>query len=180
MELDKPITIAVLLFIILVLSFYLVLPKYKEFQVILEDLGKREAEFTGKDAYFIEVTRTHKELMLYKENLEKIDIALPKKFSFASLLNFLHKETTAVGLILENVSVSKADVGTTTGIKEIGLSLQLFGSYVPLEQFIRSLENSARLIEGENISFLVAKPTAEDKESGKSYPISLDIKVYSY
>ena len=181
MELDKPITIAVILFIILVLSFYLVLPKYQELQGLLTTLGEREAEFTGKSAYFIEVTRVHKELMLYKDNLEKIDTALPKKFSLATILNFLYKKSGESGLIFQGISVNKAiSAGISTGVKEINLSMQILGSYTSLEKFINSLENSARIIEGENIAFSVSTPTIENPQSQQSYPISLEIKVYSY
>lgn len=181
MELDKPITIAVILFIILVLSFYLVLPKYEEFKGLLTKMGEKEAEFEGKNAYFIEVTRIHKELMLYKENLEKIDAALPQKFSLATVVNFLYKKSSESGLIFRSVSVNKASkVGADTGVKEINISLQVLGSYTSLEKFINSLENSARLIEGENISFSVTKPTIQNPQPQQSYPISLEIKVYSY
>ena len=181
MELDKPISIAVILFIILVLSFYLVMPKYVEFQGLLTELGRKEAEFIGKDAYFIEVTRVHKELMLYKDNLEKIDIALPKKFSLATVLNFINKKSSENGIIIQGISVGKGNaVGTDTGVREIDLSLQLFGSYTSLEKFINILENSARLIEGEHISFSIATPTIENPVPQQSYPISLQLKVYSY
>lgn len=181
MELDKPITIAVILFIILVSSFYLVLPKYQEFQDLLTKVGEKEAEFTGKSAYFIEVTRVHKELMLYKDNLEKIDTALPQKFSLATILNFLYKKSSENGLLFQGVSVNKASpTGGDTGVKETSISLQILGSYTSLEKFINSLENSSRLIEGENIAFSVTPPTIESPQPPQNYPITLEIKVYSY
>jgi Tfp pilus assembly protein PilO len=181
MEFDKPITIAIILFIILVLSFYLVLPKYYEFQNLLTELGKKQAEFSAKSAYFIEVTRVHKELMLYKDDLEKIDTALPQKFSFSKILSFLNKKSSESGLILQSASVNKAAVvGAGTGIKEAKLSLQILGSYTSLEKFISSIENSARLIEGENVSFSIATPTVDNPVPSQSYPITLSIKVYSY
>lgn len=181
MELDKPITIAVILFAILVLSFYLVLPKYQEFQDLLTKLGQKEAEFEGKSAYFVEVTRVHKELMLYKDSLEKIDNALPKKFSLANMVNLLYKKSGESGLALVSASVSKAaSVGTDTGVKEMAVSLQVLGTYESLERLVGLLENSARLIEGENVSFSVPIPTAESFDAQKGYPISLEIKAYSY
>lgn len=181
MELDKPIAIAVMLFIILVLGFYLVLPKYRVFQDLLVRLGEKEAEYQGKAAYFVEVTKTYKELMQYQDSLKKIETALPDSFLTAPIINFFYQKGVENGLIIQKISISKGGQSSVnTKMKETNISLSLFGSYAAFKTFLSSLERSARLIEGENISFAVTPPSLANPAMQETYPIKLDIKVYSY
>lgn len=181
MEIDKPIAIAVILFLVLVLSIYLVLPKYEQFQELLIKMGQKQAEFEGKDAYFIEVVNAYKTLILYQDSLDKIETALPEKTSLAALINFLRVKTLENGLVLQNIGISKtADSNLVAGIKETTLSVSLIGSYKPFENFLSSLEKSSRLIESGSFSFNVILPPKGSKQTQQTYPISLTIKVYSY
>ncbi len=181
MELDKPITIAVILFLVLVMIFYLVLPKYQAFQNILIEAGKKEAEFNSKNAYFVEITRVYKELMLYQDNLKKIETALPDKFSLASLVNFLYQKSAENGIILKRVTTGRGAINVKgDNLKEIYLTVEAFGSYPAFKNFISAIEKSSRLIEGENISFSLATPTIKNPEPSQTFPLTLQIKVYSY
>jgi len=181
MELDKPITIAIILFITLVLGFYLVLPKYKTFQGLLVKLGEKEAEYQGKAAYFVEVTKTYKELMQYQDSLKKIDTALPKSFLTAPLINFIYQKGLESGLIIQGISIAKGTQSNLDSkLKETNISLNLFGSYSAFKTFLSSLENSARLIETESISFSINPLSAGKSKIQETFPIKLSIKVYSY
>lgn len=181
MEIDRSIIIAIIIFITLVSIFYLVLPKYQELQDILLKVGEKETEFQSKDAYFIEVTSAYKGLMQYQDSLKKIETALPSKFSLPSLANFLYKKGVENGVVIKRISAGKSSpVGQETNVRETSLSLSIIGPYASLENFIASIEKSARLVEGENISFSVEFPTIENPQTSQSYPVDLEIKVYSY
>ncbi|MBU4204588.1 hypothetical protein KKH26_00165, partial [Patescibacteria group bacterium] len=65
-------------------------------------------------------------------------------------------------------------------IKETNVSLNLFGSYNAFKSFLTSIEKSARLMEGGNISFSVTPPSLTSPLIQETYPIKLDIKAYSY
>jgi len=181
MEIDKPIAIAVILFVVLVLAFYVVLPKYKTFQDFLVKLGIKEAEFQGKSVYFVEVTNTYKELMQEQESLKKIETALPDKVSLSMLVNFLYKKSSENGVIIKQINISKiSSPSKESAIKETKLSLSLFGSYEAFKKFLDSVEKSARLIESDSFSFYVTPPSLENPVIVETFPIKLDIKVYSY
>lgn len=181
MEIDKPIAVAIMLFIVLVLAFYLVTPKYKIFQDLLIKLGAKEAEFQGKSAYFIEVTETYKELMQEQDSLKKIETALPDKLSLALLVNFLYKKSSENGIIIRQLSILKSSSpDKETGIKETNLSLNLFGSYEAFKKFLSSVEKSARLIEGEGFAFSITPSSLANPVVLETFPIKLDIKVRSY
>ena len=174
-SIDRPIAIAVMLFIILVLGFYLVAPKYQQFNDLQIKLSEKEAEFKGKAAYFLEVGDTFKKLRSYEEGLEKIDSALPSDPSIAFLIYFFQKKTLENGLIFQQVSFSGSSSANKRGeTKEIHFSLGLLGSYSAFKNFLSSLEKSARLVEVESISF------ASQRGTEQIYPFKLEIKVHSY
>ncbi len=175
MEIDRPIAIAVTLFIVLVLGFYLVAPEYQEFRDSQLELSKKEAEFEGREAYFLEVANTFRKLKIYEDELEKIDSALPASPSLASLIYFLQKKSAETGLILQAANLRKiSSIAKTSDIKETRFYLEFFGSYFAFKNFLSSLEKSARLIEVESVSFASLKDTDE------TYPFKLIIKTYSY
>lgn len=182
MEVDRAITIVILLFVTLILIFYLDLPKYNAFQDILTEVGKKDAEFKGKNAYYIEVTSVYKELELYEDSLKKMETALPEKFALSPLINLIYKEATGNGIIIQRIGTGKI-ASASSGVastSEISITLNIIGEYLALEKFLSALEDSARLIEGETVSFSVEIPTKEKPQPSKVYPVNLEIKVHSY
>jgi len=175
MKIDRPIAIAVILFIILVLGFYFVFPKYQEFKEIQLEVSEKEAEFKGRAEYFAEVGSTFKRLKDYEESLGKIEDALPPTPSLAPLIYFLQTKSSENGLIFRRANLlSVSLVSEKSDIKEITFSLEFFGSYPAFKNFLSSLEKSARLIEVESISFV------SQQESDQTYPFNLTIKIHSY
>ena len=181
MEIDKQIAISVILFLVLILVFYLVIPKYKSFQSFLVEIGIKEAEFKAKDAYFIEITKTYRELIQHKDNLEKIETALPDNPSLSSLINFLYQKGSEKGLIIKKVNIFQGKPSDAEKkFKEANISLDLFGSYVAFKGFLLAIEKSARLIDSQGFSFSVEIPSAEEPTIQESYSMKLNIKVYFY
>lgn len=180
-EIDRPIAIAVILFVVLILGFYLVLPKYQEFRELLVQLSNKEAEFQARDAYFVEVTKAYKELMQNQEALKKIESALPSRFSVATLVNLLSKKAAENGVIVEKITINKGTgVGTETNVYENNISLNLTSSYDSFKKFLVALEKSARLIEAERFSFAITPPTTQSPQVATLTSFTLSIKVYSY
>ena len=181
MEIDKPITTAVLLFLSLIAIFYLVMPKYDVYQNLLKQISIEEARYNGQDQYYSDIKKNYDQLMQYKDNLNKIDDAIPSKSAFSLLLNLLYKDSADSGIVIQNINAANSQqAGTGKTIKEITLSLNLFGSYAAFKNFLYSLEKSARLIESQNFNFSVAQPSKQNPNPEGVFPIKLDIKVHSY
>ncbi len=175
MTIDRPIAIALILFIVLILGFYLVVPKYQKFKEFQVELSEKEAEFKGRAAYFLGVSNTFRKLKNYEEALEKVDSALPLNPSLASLIYFFQIKSSENGLIFQKATLfSISLISKKSDIKEITFFLEFFGSYPAFKNFLSSLEKSARLIEVENISF------ASQVETEQTYPFKLTVKVHSY
>jgi len=172
---DRPIAIAVIVFLALLAGFYLTLPKYRQFRDLQTELSKKEAEYQSKAAYFSQVNYTLREIKKDPETLTKIDTALPEKFSLASLIYFLQKKTAENGLILKKATLTRASAaGTGSALKEASFSLELLGSYASLKNFLSALEKSSRLIEVGDISF------SSREKFQQTYSFNMIIKVNSY
>lgn len=189
MKVDRPITIAVIIFIIILLMYFFVVPKYYEFKDLQIKLGKAEAEYNAKFAYFSEVSKIFRELEDRQESLEKIENAMPPKPQLADLVYFFQQKGTESGLIVKNILLTKiSPVTSESSIKEIIFSLDVLGNYQSLKTFLSSLEGSSRLFEVGNISFgsqalnQLSSPQIQNPISKQKTPVvqSLTQQVYSF
>ncbi len=194
MTVDRPITIAVILFIILLLIFFLVAPKYQEFKFFQQKIGEKQAAYDAKFAYYSEIAKVYEQLMAKKDIVDKIDSAIPSNVSYGPLVYFFQKKGLENGLIVRGLFLTKASsINPESDIKEIIFSLDLLGGYSALKGFMSSLEKSARLFEISNISFgssVQAQATsallgAQSKNYApiqilQTYPFKLEVKTFSY
>ena len=180
MTIDRPIIIAVTLFVILLLIFFLVVPQYNTFKILQTQLAGKTAEFNAQHDYYSAIDATYLNLQGHKDDVVKIDDALPQNPVLANVVYFLQKTAGGNGLIIKDLFLSKSsstESGSGAGntVKDITFSIDLTGSYASLENFIVSLEKSSRIFEVTNISF--GSPSASAQQT---YSFSLQIKTYSY
>jgi Tfp pilus assembly protein PilO len=179
MQIDRPIAIALTLFAILILAFFFVSPQYQRFKSLQLDLGLKRAEFNAKYDYFSEITKTYYDIEARKDEVKKIDDALPVESNLGRLIYFLQKKTVESGIIIKSLFLSKASLsGEEGGVNEIVFSLNSMGSYSALGNFLASLEKSDRLFEVTNISF--SSGAAETSGAEQIYSFSLEIKTHTY
>jgi len=175
MQIDRFIAIAATFFVILLLLFFLVLPKYHEFKNLQLKLGEKLAEFNAEYEYFSEITKIHYDIESKKDSVEKIDDALPADSNFGRLVYFFQKKSMENGLIITSLFLNKAPlIGVGSDVKEIAFSLNLLGSYSSLQDFIVSLEKSSRLFDVTSISF------SYGGADNSLYSFNLEVKTYSY
>jgi Tfp pilus assembly protein PilO len=183
MEIDRPTAIAIILFVVLVLILYLVIPKFKEFKTVQTELGNIQTEFDAKYAYYAEVNRVYRELENYKDSLDKVETAIPAKASFGPIIYFFQKKSAENGLIIKGLFLTKVSLqNPESDIKEIVFSLDLLGNYRALKNFLYSLEKSARLFEVTNISFASQIPSVGPLQipTQQAYSFKLEVKAHSY
>jgi len=193
MEIDRPITIAVILFIILLLIFFLVVPKYHQFKDLQQKMGEKQTEFDAKFSYYSEIAKVYEQIMAKKDIVDKIDSAIPSNVSYGPLVYFFQKKGLENGLIVRGLSLTKVSpANPESDIKEIVFSLDLLGGYTAFKSFMSSLEKSARLFEVTNISFGSSASSISSTSSSVSpktpsliqilqtYPFKLEVKTYSY
>ncbi len=154
MRIDKTIISAIILFTILLLIYFLVYPEYQKFRKLQIDLGIKKAEYTAEFEYYAQISKIYHELKTHEEDLKIVDSALPSDPNLGKLIYFFQNQTEKNGLILKSIFLTKSSASSTKNTKkELSFSLSFMGTYSSLENFISSLEKSARIVEITNISF---------------------------
>ncbi len=165
------------LVIALVLVVVLVWPQYQKLQVLNSNIVNKKEELRSQEIYFSQVKEISTKLQEYSDALSKISSALPQDPSLVPLIIFLQTNTAQTGLIFKKIVLSGtpasgADKGSLT---EMQVIVQVSGSYKAFKDFLTLVENSARIIEVQNVS--VEIPSKESKES----PVfTLGLKTFSY
>ena len=178
MQVDRLITIALVIFIILLLVFFLVVPEYNIFRKLQTELGEKKAEFNAEYDYYSAIDKTYSELRSHEDDIKKIDDALPKTPDLGNLIYYLQETAKENGLMVKNLFLSKSSSNNdssniSNNVKDIVFSIDLLGSYKALERFMISLEKSSRIFEITNIYF--GSSSGSLLES-----FSLQIKTHSY
>jgi len=183
MHIDKPIVIALTLFVILLLIFFLVSPEYQKFKTLQAELGIKKAEYNAEFDYYSAIAQSYNKLIAYSKDIKKIDSALPSSPSLGKLIYNLQDQTEKSGLILKSLFLTKGLNSTTKeGVKEIAFSLNLIGNYSALENFISALEKSSKLFEITNISFGAGDMSSSEAQfqTQSIYSFSMQISTHTY
>lgn len=186
-----PIFIVVLFLIILTGGGLLIWPKTQESKTLQNDIKVKKGEIEQAKNYFKKLGELKIQMETdYLDELSKIGAALPSDASVAmpSFLKFLQETAGQAGLTLKSISPSSDVSATEEGIKELKVELSVEGSYAAFKNFLLALENSARLIEVESISFSlapaprpgVAFPQGLPPVGPSSSSFSVQIKAFSY
>jgi len=190
MQIDRPIAIALILFIIILLIFFLVWPQYQNFKALQTSLGEKKAEFNAEYDYYEAITKTYLDLQSRQDDISKIDNALPQDQELGKLVYYLQETATQNGIMVKDLFLSKsapasAQAGISNSVKDIIFSLDILGDYPSLEKFMIALERSARIFEITNISFGSGMQTSQGSsqsqfQTQQVYSFNLQIKTHSY
>jgi len=161
----------------LALAVFLAWPEYQKLQILNSDIENKKTELQSQETYFSQVKEISTQLQGYSDALAKISSALPKDPSLAALANFLQTNSAQTGLILKKIVLggTAAPSENKGFFTETRLVIQVSGSYEAFRNFLSLIENSARIIEVENVS--VEIPPQETKESPT---FTLNLKITSY
>ena len=192
MKIDRPIAIAVILFAIALLVFFLAAPEYNTFKKLQADLGEKKAQYNAEFDYYAEITKKYYELKNLEDDLKKVDNALPRDSDLGKLVYYFQKTATDSGMLVRDLFLSSSTAGSTdkkveSAIKEMVFSMSVMGNYSSLGSFLSSLEKSDRIFEIISISFSTdssAKLTEGAAIAGgqiqQIYNFNLQIKTHSY
>lgn len=167
---SKPYLIAIILALTLASTLFLVQPNYQKLQEVDFKVNQAQVRLENKEKYLAQLEDFSERLANYKQQLAKIDSALPSSPDLPSLFNFFQKITEGNDLVLTKVSLGSISSLKKGGpIKTIELDLSLFGSYSSFKDFLKIVEQSSRLIEVQGISF----NAPAEKEMSPSFDLKL-------
>jgi Tfp pilus assembly protein PilO len=169
-----PLVIIISFALVLILGGLILWPRFQDLRLLNRQIGEMQAQLQSQENYFSKLNDTKAEFKTYELELSKIDSALPDDPSLPSLLNFIQKACSQSGLVLKSISpFASSALEEKTQLQASQTSIQVSGPYSVFKNFLATLENSARLIEVENIAF--SSPQEENIIN-----FNLKIKVTSY
>lgn len=160
---NKLLSTVICLALALVVGLTLTWPKYQGLSVLWQNIEVKEEELQSKEDYYNQIKEINSELAKYTDALGKISSALPQTPALPSLFNFLQSSASQTGLVMEKIKL------TGLGEKEIRVTCEVLGEYPAFKDFLKALEESARLIEMEEIMFEAAEEIGE--------PIQFTVKI---
>ena len=176
---SRSILIICLLIILAAGIVFVLWPKLQDFGELRVQVLTKEKELEYKKEYFNKLNQILEKLKTeYAESVAKIDSAFPSDPSMPSLLKFLQSKASENGLILQEIKLGKS--GLLKGdarIRENEAVVSLIGSYPALKNFLFVIEQSARLIEVQSLSFPREKEITTQSEI---LNFDLAVKTYSY
>jgi len=172
----KTIYIVIFLLIALILGVVSIWPKYQELNATETEIRAKEIELQNTEEYYSDLEQTNLGLKEYTDGLAKIKTSLPSDPSLPSFLNFLQEKSSENGVVFKTINFisSPSPISGESKIKGTSLNVSFSAPYPAFKNFLSTLENSARLIEVESISF----SSPEEKE--KSFEFNLGLKIHSY
>jgi len=175
----------------LILNF-LVLPQYQNWQSVSSRVGELEKNIQTQKEYFQQIQEIAEDLKRNSSNLKKIEMGLPKNSSLPQLFHFIRKVNSEMGLSFQKIGKIETRENPQTKIKETLIDIVVVGDYSAFKNFLSKIENSARLIEVEKISFSFSQKEEIKKEEEKKrekektekespvFNFDLRIKVHHY
>jgi len=187
MELNKPITIILLVILTAVLVFLFVLPQYQVMREKQTGLSGKQALYNGQNIYYANIAKLIAGIEQRKEPLEKVSSSLPGELALAPLVYFFQEKAQETGSSVKSIvfldSSPATDVAAKTGkkVRSVSFSINLLGNYQSLKGFLLALEKSSRMFEVSTISFASPKDQQNPALSpGQSYDFKLQVKTYTY
>jgi len=164
---------------VLILAFLLIEPKYQDWQKEQTNVRQRERELANAKEVFAEIEVLRRALRDREEIINKIDSALPKDPSVASVFSYFQQRAQGTGVGIRSISlggVSDSRKKTTTpSIKEIDIDMELGARYPAFKRFLSVIEDSVRLFEISSIAFSSPRDPEED-----SFNFKINLKTHGY
>ncbi len=153
------------------LGFFLLLPKTQELRDLQVQVQNKMGELKEREKYYAGLKAIMDDLNHYRENLEKINSALPVGADAAAMMYFTKNAAMHSGLSVKGIEYSGAAAAAAdptspeVSLKNYTVSLKLSGSYGNFKSFLAVIENSSRLI---TIESLGVDSGSEIKGEGES------------
>lgn len=175
---NKTLIIVFCLFLSAVLGVFVVLPKYRLLQSEKAEAVVEGQSLANTESYYQNLNSINNQLQQYSDQLSKIDMALPQGNSIPQTFYFFQNEVSESGMVLKNLGqISNAPSASHPGLQKYSMTLSVSGPYSVFKSFLQNLEQSARMVQVQEISF--SSPSSTQNASG-SLEADLSVAFYSY
>lgn len=170
-----PIISAVLLLFVIVGGIFIIRPQYESFQTLSNQLDNLKIDLEQKQEYYAKINEINNNLEQYKDEIAKIDSAIPTDPSAAALWDYFVRTAPENGLIVKKIDQGiTATSAATDRVQKIPILVSLVGSYSGFKNFLGAVYRSSRIIEVESIK--IVPPT----KGGDDFSFDLALRTHAY
>lgn len=152
---------SIIISISIILFFILILPSIDKTKSLISAIREREIILRQQKEIISRIEKIGKEIEENKENVNKLDLLLPKKRTVPDLIASIEAIAGNSGVVLEELSFSET---STLGeeFEKLVANLTLNGSYETFLKFLDSLEKNIRI--ADLIDFSVARKSQTESQ----------------
>jgi len=181
---SKLIIIVILIGLLAVFSYFLGLPQYNDLTVLKSQVLGKQEELYNREEYISQLRNFSNKLKNHQQVVDKINYAFPEKADVPEVLVFLEQTASTNGLVIEEINVSAkpktASASLISGkIKEKKLSISFLGNIESLTSFLAEVEQSARLLEIDSLSFEYIEDDLASEQGTFSFEVVFGIRSWS-
>jgi len=178
---NKPLIATACFILSLLLIVFVVWPKYQELQDLNEKVAQQRINLEKSEKYISNLEDLDSRLKDHKGQLEKIEMALPSEAGLPSLLNFVYQTSKDTNLNFKRVG-SISTPPSKEDVKRAEVNITLVGSYKAFRSFVRTIEESARVIDVKKASAEVPsrkEQANQEEEEPPTFDVQLIVNYYS-
>jgi len=162
-----------------VAGYFLVWPKYQEFDNLKKEFEIKDEQLKEKQNYNSELDILAESLKQHSEKIAKINTALPDQPSVAALYYFIKELDSETGLDFEDINIStlfasKKQTSTGRSYDDMSFSVSMSGSYSEFKTFLKSLYLNSRIVEIQSLKF------SQYPEIRNRYMLDLDLNTHKF
>lgn len=181
----KIIFLPIMALLIFTICLYGVFPMLFEVKVLKSALALEVSDLAQKKAYFTNLQAISQEVEQNQDFLQTIAIALPEELSVPSLMSFFQTACSENGVILDGFSyeeqAAQQEERAQEAVKQAYFNFNIKGGIASFFSFLKTLENSSRILDVGSISFQVKDEGERTKEAASSgLNFNIRVKTHSY
>ena len=170
----KPIIIIIIFILLAAVSIGLLWPSLEKLKTVSSKIKETTKDLKDLEEYLSHLQNISSQIQQFSPQLSKIDQALMDDSYLPNIFDFIQKTAAGSGVNLEQIKTGKtATLKDRKNIEEREITLTVSCSYSNLKNFLIAMENNARIIEINNITFFSSRSIKELSR------FDLKIKFYS-
>ncbi len=166
------------------MGIFLLLPEYQEYRKLQKRQEHLEGQLEQKSEYLQSLRDIGGQLAAQSDAMEKLAVAVPDAPELHRLTYFIGNAARENGVLLSNIG--DISVGESTeeqqDVRDIRFSVQVTGTYSALRSFLGTIEQSARLIEVNQMNISAERQGigASEEENNNAISASIDFVTHTY
>ena len=169
----RTLSIGILFFVGVAVGIFFTWPEYQDFQQLSSELKERQQELENRETYFADLAKVKEDLSNFKDQLSKVEAALPQDPQLPSLYEFLQRSSSLSGMSLRTISAAVEKQDPSFKLRTIPVTLELVGSWGALKELMGRFNVASRMASLQSINL------SGGQQAGR-FNITVQLHAYSY